>query len=691
MDPSGALQPCEVSQAELRRQIAALQAQLKDVSSPLTPAKRKQEPKVIAASTPSPKKRKLESNHPSKNPNQQGRNNPLQLSKSNLKQQQAKPLGPPELPPLQPSKLLSNLASIHSHSKVATEAIERSIGFSEAPARQVQTQPLVPERDDRLALVEKLTPGPLDHPPPVDDPHFERLEPNSGIHLSSRRLPHTDLQEHLRGRYYLSPSLLYSVIRPLPSNQGYDVPVPGDWVTIAVIAEMGPIKLTSTSSTIHADDDARPSNGKDGTGKGKQKVEPEDKKMRGKKYMSLKLVDFGTRSRTSSATPKAQIRGDALLTLLLFEADSHSFVEDENRAKGCKTERTKVYKGGSGGAFEACMKLHEGAVVAILNPKVLKPYQRNSSAPHPTTNILAITPTSAQSIAIIGRSRDLGMCGATKRDGKVCGSWCDKRISDCCEYHVEHAVQRKRAGRAEFSIGTSGMTTTAHIRKPAFDPERKWGLLPADGGSRSGAESASTYVIPGHVISGSGPEYVGEKIGRGREEKAKRRREEKETDAMLNRLLGRDGGGAGDRNAAAGAVRRAREVMKSLKGEKTRAKDKGKECRKSAYSAEAIKRLGFDPVSKSVQESNAGDVKRKLEVLASLQRDRGDIILRPRPGKRIRSGVSVPIAAVSELPEIDGCSGDEGEETGEARTLEPAVMARAHGVEESDDELEIEA
>jgi minichromosome maintenance protein 10 len=45
------------------------------------------------------------------------------------------------------------------------------------------------------------------------------------------------------------------------------------------------------------------------------------------------------------------------------------------------------------------------------------------------------------------------MCGATKRDGKVCGSWCDKRVSDCCEYHVEHAVQRKRAGRAEFSIG----------------------------------------------------------------------------------------------------------------------------------------------------------------------------------------------------------------------------------------------
>jgi minichromosome maintenance protein 10 len=279
-----------------------------------------------------------------------------------------------------------------------------------------------------------------------------------------------ELQDHLRGRYYLSPSLMYSVIRPLPSNQGYDIPVPGDWVTIAVIAEMGPIKLTTTSSTAHNDDDdITPRGTKGWKAKGKQKGDGEDKKTSAKKYMSLKLVDFGTRGRTSAGAPKAQVRGDALLTLLLFEADSWSYIESENRPKSSKSDRAKVYKGGSGGAFEACMKLHEGAVIAILNPRILKPYQvrtncilqreaylllqRNTATPHPTNNILAITPTSAQSIAIIGHSRDLGMCGATKRDGKICGSWCDKRVSDCCEYHVEHAVQRKRAGRAEFSMG----------------------------------------------------------------------------------------------------------------------------------------------------------------------------------------------------------------------------------------------
>ena len=161
----------------------------------------------------------------------------------------------------------------------------------------------------------------------------------------------------------------------MPSNQGYDIPVPGDWVTIAVIAEMGPIKLTSTSSTAHKEDDVPQHNVKDRKGRGQQKGDSEDKKMRGKKYMSLKLVDFGTRTRSSSVTSKAQIKGDALLTLLLFEADSSFYVEDQSRPNTSKSDRAKIYKGGSGGAFEACMKLHEGAVIAILNPRILKPYQ----------------------------------------------------------------------------------------------------------------------------------------------------------------------------------------------------------------------------------------------------------------------------------------------------------------------------
>ena len=53
-------------------------------------------------------------------------------------------------------------------------------------------------------------------------------------------IPHDDFQDYLRGRYYLSPSKLYSVVRLLPNKQGYDVPVCGDWLTIAVVAERAP-------------------------------------------------------------------------------------------------------------------------------------------------------------------------------------------------------------------------------------------------------------------------------------------------------------------------------------------------------------------------------------------------------------------------------------------------------------------
>lgn len=86
-------------------------------------------------------------------------------------------------------------------------------------------------------------------------------------------------------------------------------------------------------------------------------------------------------------------------------------------------------------------------------------HQRTQDSPHPVNNILALTPESADSIAVIGRSRDLGMCSVTKRDGQPCGSWCDRRTSEVCEYHLQNAVQHQRAGRAEFTAGCVAFST----------------------------------------------------------------------------------------------------------------------------------------------------------------------------------------------------------------------------------------
>lgn len=205
----------------------------------------------------------------------------------------------------------------------------------------------------------------------------------------SRLILHDDFQDYLRGRYYLSPSKLYSVIRLLPSKQGYDVPVEGDWVTIAVVAERGPVKYTKAPVGIgkdertHISDDEeddmkslpldqppKPTNPyQQNANRWKGKAKQEPTKPSGKRYMNLKLIDFGCRTRSSASGGKSTIRGDAFLTLLLFEADRVDVVERDDGVK------EKIYKGGSRGAFEKLSKLKEGTVVAFLNPRILKPFQ----------------------------------------------------------------------------------------------------------------------------------------------------------------------------------------------------------------------------------------------------------------------------------------------------------------------------
>jgi minichromosome maintenance protein 10 len=84
--------------------------------------------------------------------------------------------------------------------------------------------------------------------------------------------------------------------------------------------------------------------------------------------VNLTLVDFGASGK------KGTSRGDVALSLLLFESDSYDTV-----SRGDNLLPEKLYKGGSRGAFEAMAKLREGSVIALLNPRVLKPLQVTSS------------------------------------------------------------------------------------------------------------------------------------------------------------------------------------------------------------------------------------------------------------------------------------------------------------------------
>jgi hypothetical protein len=84
-----------------------------------------------------------------------------------------------------PSKMLDQLATMSSVIEITPiAAVNRTKGFNETPHLQVD-KPSGSIRDERLALIEDLEPGPYDHKPPSDDPAFDKLEPHSGINLLS--------------------------------------------------------------------------------------------------------------------------------------------------------------------------------------------------------------------------------------------------------------------------------------------------------------------------------------------------------------------------------------------------------------------------------------------------------------------------------------------------------------------------
>ena len=273
---------------------------------------------------------------------------------------------------------------------------------------------------------------------------------------------------------------------------------------------------------------------------------------------------------------------------------------------------------------------------------------------------------------VIGSSRDLGMCTVRKQDGKVCGSWYDKRVSEICDYHVQNAVQRRRAARPEFSIGyslfllnlfyfikqkmdfvrTSGMSSTSSStskRKTAYDPQRQWGLKPEDGSIGDGA----TYVVSGHVVSGTSSDprttYLTETIGRDGQAKAKRKMGggQDAADRALKALLERDKEGMK-------VVMTARESGKEPDASGTEKK------RQSSYSAGIIRSIGFDPSIKTGprKADNSSSQNKvyfpllsylfllslcsQLDLLEAVRSSRKDIDLGPRPGPKIRSGVKIP-------------------------------------------------
>lgn len=188
------------------------------------------------------------------------------------------------------------------------------------------------------------------------------------------------------------------------------------------------------------------------------------------------------------------------------------------------------------------------------------------------------------------------------------------------------------------------MSTTAVKRNPDYDPMRKYGLLPDPSKPSMTDGGDATYVVSGHVVSSgkaTSGMFLGENVGREAQSKAQRQAKDRATEKSLQKLLERDREGMTVVQKARDAAKKIREEKgkgkegksdkkggrkgKSVREEKESGKRKnrdgddtedglGLDCeakgpsQKNAYSAEVIRRLGFDPTLKPGQRREESDM-----------------------------------------------------------------------------------
>jgi minichromosome maintenance protein 10 len=182
-----------------------------------------------------------------------------------------------------------------------------------------------------------------------------------------------------------------------------------------------------------------------------------------------------------------------------------------------------------------------------------------------------------------------------------------------------------------------GVSSGSQKRKAAYDPQRKWGLAPANGSAGSPSSSqvdaeGPTYVVAGHIVAGAAAGkhdmFLKEKVGREAQARAARKANSHDTDVTLKRLLARDKEGMRAVQEAHEFAKKTRKKRRTAGGKvvgkeddigdsvsESSGTDDEEDCEsgdgssadrprpttttKNAYSARVIKELGFDPTSKS--------------------------------------------------------------------------------------------
>ena len=103
-----------------------------------------------------------------------------------------------------------------------------------------------------------------------------------------------------------------------------------------------------------------------------------------------------------------------------------------------------------GDAFDRYWNVRLGCLVAVLNPSFYESTQANDNGV--STKVVGMSITSGSDVILeLGRSKDIGQCGATTSKGKRCSQWINSAKTSYCEFHIELGVRRTGSGRMEFN------------------------------------------------------------------------------------------------------------------------------------------------------------------------------------------------------------------------------------------------
>lgn len=220
-------------------------------------------------------------------------------------------------------------------------------------------------------------------------------------------------------------------------------------------------------------------------------------------------------------------------------------------------------------AYTRFYKLSPGTVIAILNPGIMppKPHLRDTGRFSLTLN------SSDDTVLEIGTSRDLGWCKASRKDGKQCPDWIDKRHTEFCEFHTDIVTERTRRGRMEvqgmsapfapggrkrgrtgyFGGGGKGSGPKSRAGDFLMAAERRQDGFRKEGMQYNRSTSSKYYIVPSSMASGGGgsaadlldaDDFMTNR-GESKAERLRKRLAEREKENELAKRLGDRGNGAG--------------------------------------------------------------------------------------------------------------------------------------------------